>query len=184
MADTIYGGRGRRIGRDMPDLVDEADIAARLGTSRRDLGRLRRRGVLPEPILHFKGHDIWSWETIERWARRSERSLRRPDSKSPLIDLVGVDDIASRLGVQPRIAATWYATGALPDPDYRWEAGDAWMWDTIEKWTHGRGRAVSPIVRRRSETVRVQPRVERPLVSGPIGGTKKKEPKKRSGDTG
>ncbi len=185
MADTVYGGRGRRIGRGVPDLVDEADISARLRANRRDLGRMRRRGVMPEPTFYFKGHSIWLWETIERWARRSERSLRRLVAAGPtVLDVVGVDDIASRLGVEPRIAANWHATGALPDPDYRWEAGAAWRWGTIERWTHGRGRAVSPIVRRRSESVRVQPRVERPLVSGPIGGTKKKEPKKRSGDTG
>ncbi len=185
MADTVYGGRGRRIGRGVPDLVDEADISARLGANRRDLGRMRRRGVMPEPTLYFKGQAIWLWETIESWARLSGRSLQRPAAAGPtILDLVGVDDIASRLGVQPRIAANWYATRALPDPDYRWEAGDAWMWGTIERWTHGRGRAVSPIVRRRSESVRVQPRVERPLVSGPIGGIREKEPEKRSEDTG
>ncbi len=178
MVDRVYG---LRIGRGVPDLVDEADIAARLRAKRRDLGRMRRRGVLPEPTLRFKGHDIWSWEAIESWARRSRRSLRRPAAEFPFVDLVGVDDIASRFGVLPRIAANWHATRALPDPDYRWEVGDAWMWDTIERWTtHGQGRAVSPIVRRRSESVRVQPRVERPLVSEPIGGTRKKEPKKRS----
>ena len=180
MADTVYGGRGPQIGRGMPDLVDEADIAARLGANRRDLGRMRRRGVLPEPILHFKGHDIWSWEAIKSWAGRSGRSLRPPAAAGPtILDVVGVDDIASRLGVQPRIAANWHATGALPDPDYRWEAGDAWMWDTIEVWTHGRGRVVSSIVRRRSEVVSIQPRVERPLVSGPIRGIQKEESRER-----
>ena len=123
-----------------------------------------RRDVLPEPTLYFEGHRIWLWETIESWVGRSGRGLPRPAAEPALIDLVGVGDIASRLEVEPRLVANWHVTGALPNPDYRWEAGDTWLWDTIERWARGRGRATSKIVRRRNERVRVQPRVETPLV--------------------
>ena len=170
MTDTSYCGRGQLRASGRPDLVDEVEIAARLRASRRGIARMRRRGVLPRRTFLFAGHEIWLWETITAWAGRPGRGLFKPVADAPSIDLVAVGQIASRLHVEPRIVLSWYASRTLPDPDYRWEFGDAWLWDTIERWRRGQGRATTAIVRRQGESIKVKTKVQRPLVSAPIRG--------------
>jgi len=171
MSNTSYRGSGQLLASGRPDLVDEVEIAVRLGASRGGMARMRRRGVLPRPTLLFEGHGIWLWETIAAWVGRPGRGLFEPDADPPSIDLVAIGQIASRLNVKPRIVSSWYASRKLPDPDYRWEFGDAWLWDTIERWKRGQGRATTAILRRQGESVRVKTKVQRPLVSAPIGVT-------------
>ena len=169
MAGISYRGSDVRSGRALPDLVDEVEIAVRLGASRRSIGRMRRRSVLPQTTLLFEGYGIWLWETIEAWAGQPGRGLFQPDDP-PSIDLVAVGEIATRLDVEPPIVSNWYASRVLPPADYQWEIGRAWLWATIEHWRAGPGRLTSLIVRRQRDPISVESRIERPLVSVPIGG--------------
>ena len=170
MAGTSYRDNDVLGRRARSDLVDEIEIAVRLGASRQSIGRMRRREILPRPTLLFEGHGIWLWETIKAWAGQPGRGLFESDDNPPSIDLVPVGEIAMRLDLGPRIVSNWYTSRVLPPADYQWEIGDAWLWATIEHWRAGPGRLTSLILRRQHDPISVEPRIERPLVSVPVGG--------------
>ncbi len=56
------------------------------------------------------------------------------------VDLVGVADIAERLGVRPQTAATWRHRGLLPEPDWMVSGLPVWDWPTIAAWAKTTGR--------------------------------------------
>jgi len=53
-------------------------------------------------------------------------------------DLVDAAGIADRLGIEARTLDNWLRTGTFPRPDYRWEATDAWLWETVAEWSETR----------------------------------------------
>lgn len=64
---------GRRV--DVDDLVGAAEIAERLGLAQvQTVHSWRRRyAEFPEPVAQLRQALVWSWQDIERWARRTGR---------------------------------------------------------------------------------------------------------------
>ncbi len=67
---------------DVPDLVGIAEIAARLGVSRRTVASWRYRHKrppkppwqpFPEPFGHPGGHPVWQWADVDAWAKATGR---------------------------------------------------------------------------------------------------------------
>lgn len=57
-------------------LVDIAAIAERLGVPKDTVNKWRYRGVLPEPDYQLAVGPVWDWETIEAWAKTTNRLTR------------------------------------------------------------------------------------------------------------
>jgi hypothetical protein len=55
------------------DPVGLVEIAERLGVAQITARQWRRRGVLPDPKVTLAMGPLWSWSTIERWARETGR---------------------------------------------------------------------------------------------------------------
>lgn len=55
-------------------------------------------------------------------------------------DVVGLAEIADRLGVKPRTAVQWHWRGVLPEPTWKLAMGPAWDWEVIAKWARSSGR--------------------------------------------
>ncbi len=135
------GSRPSRV----PDLVDQVEIASRLYVSLAWVVRMRKLRILPTPDLRFEGHDLWLWDQLETWARLPGRTLQEVprQTRLPTIDLVSQADIARRMQVKLRMVAYWQQTRYFPIPNYRFTFGDAWLWDTIERWTRTNSLAPS-----------------------------------------
>ena len=56
------------------------------------------------------------------------------------LDLVGAQEIATRLGVAVSTVHQWRTRQILPAPDYRLAMGDVWEWATIEEFARMTGR--------------------------------------------
>lgn len=55
-------------------------------------------------------------------------------------DLVGIKDIAERLGYQQGTVYKWRLRRRLPEPDFTVGASPAWRWHRIEEWARATGR--------------------------------------------
>lgn len=119
-----------------PDLVDRAALAERLGVNASTVARWHRRSILPEPDAVVADQELWVWKTVREWARHKSRFGKRPTSPVEAVDIVILADLTDRLGVAERTIAVWRANGHLPQPDYRWEATDAWLGATVDEWAH------------------------------------------------
>jgi len=58
----------------------------------------------------------------------------------PGLDIVGLKEIAERLGVKQQTAAAWRHRGVLPPPEGTVSGAPAWQWQTIEQWAAATGR--------------------------------------------
>lgn len=58
----------------------------------------------------------------------------------PELDIVGLKEIAERLGVKQQTAAAWRHRGLLPPPEGTVSGAPAWQWRTIEAWAAATGR--------------------------------------------
>jgi hypothetical protein len=56
------------------------------------------------------------------------------------LDVVGLKEIAERLGVKQQTAAAWRHRGLLPPPEGKVSGAPAWQWRTIEEWAAETGR--------------------------------------------
>lgn len=116
-----------------PDLIGRSAMAERLGVGAATIDRWQRRSILPDPDLRFANQDVWLWDTIRDWAKHRSR-FRRKRSTIEVPDVVDVGDIAVRLGVDDRTIEQWRRRQFLPDPDYRWENADGWLWSNVQRW--------------------------------------------------
>lgn len=116
-----------------PDLIGRAEMAERLGVGASTIDRWQRRSILPEPDLRFGSQDVWLWDTVRDWAKHKSR-FRRRRQISEIPDVVDLDDLAVRLGVDDRTIEHWQRRRFLPEPDYRWEKADGWLWRNVERW--------------------------------------------------
>ena len=132
---------------DLPDFVDLEEMIARLSVTPDTIARLRNRRRFPEAHRHFHSQELWWWPHIALWTRQRGGSTRKPRPLDviPVVDLVGLREIATRLEVPVRVVNYWKQSDRLPDPDYRWSESYAWIWETIVAWTEAANR-------RRSET--------------------------------
>lgn len=55
-------------------------------------------------------------------------------------DLVGLKEIAERLGVARKTAGMWRVRGLLPPPGWTIGGYPVWLWDTIVAWAVRTGR--------------------------------------------
>ncbi|HEV2121244.1 MAG TPA: hypothetical protein VGW38_00520 [Chloroflexota bacterium] len=56
------------------------------------------------------------------------------------IDLVGMAEIAERLGVTHGQVRVWRHRKQLPEPEWDLRNGPLWRWATIRKWAEETGR--------------------------------------------
>lgn len=56
------------------------------------------------------------------------------------LDIVGLKEIAERLGVKQQTAAAWRHRNLLPPPEGTVSGAPAWQWRTIEEWAVRTGR--------------------------------------------
>lgn len=56
------------------------------------------------------------------------------------LDIVGLKEIAVRMGVKQQTAAAWRHRGLLPAPEGTVSGAPAWQWQTIEEWGVRTGR--------------------------------------------
>lgn len=68
-------------------------------------------------------------------------SYRSTISGVPL-DLVGVREIAERLGVANVTVRKWKADGLMPAPEGTVSGFPAWRWATIRKWAERTNRPI------------------------------------------
>ena len=140
-----------------PDLVDRVEIGERLGVSAATVSRWHRRSILPQPDLVLGPVEMWKWETIGEWAKDRSRFAKRY-RRTEMPDLVDLAGIADRLQMNRQIIDNWHRNKRLPVPDYRWQAGDVWLWETIDKWqeTQLAGRSLG-LPQRSDRSVTVRP---------------------------
>lgn len=55
-------------------------------------------------------------------------------------DIVGIKEIAERLGRKPQTAALWRHRGLLPVEEGTVSGAPAWHWETIARWAASTGR--------------------------------------------
>jgi len=72
------------------------------------------------------------------------------------VDIVGIAEIADRLGVKRQTVDMWRSTGQLPASDYSVSNRPAWNWMTIKRWREATVKPKAPGVRelRRREAQR------------------------------
>ena len=56
------------------------------------------------------------------------------------LDIVGLKEIAERLGKKQQTAAAWRYRGLLPPEEGTVSGAPAWSWATIERWARATGR--------------------------------------------
>lgn len=56
------------------------------------------------------------------------------------LDVVGLKEVAQRLGVEERTASMWKWRGLLPPADGIVSGLPVWRWSTIRKWATATGR--------------------------------------------
>ncbi len=117
-----------------PDLVGRAELAERLGVNASTMSRWHRRSILPDPDLVLDGQELWLWDTVREWTRHRFTQRRAVSVAVP--DIVALADLADRLGMDGRTIDLWHKSGFLPEPDYRWESTEGWLWETIDRWSH------------------------------------------------
>ena len=61
-----------------------------------------------------------------------------------LVDLVGQNEIADRLGVKLGTVHMWRHRGLFPEPEWQLAIGPVWRWLTIEVWAIATGRLEEP----------------------------------------
>ncbi|MBT8166681.1 MAG: hypothetical protein KJO97_14145 [Acidimicrobiia bacterium] len=118
-----------------PDLVGLAEISDRLGVAPATVSRWHRRSMLPDPDLRIGTLELWMWETVRQWGKQRSRFGRRTRQQVATPDIVVTADIAGRLAVGARTVEIWMRTNAFPPPDYRWDTTEAWLWETVERWS-------------------------------------------------
>lgn len=116
-----------------PDLIGRAEMAERLGVGASTIDRWQRRSILPDPDLRLGSQDVWLWDTVRDWAKHKSR-FRRKRQIIDIPDVVDLDDLAVRLGVDDRTIEQWQRRRFLPEPDYRWEKVDGWLWQNVQRW--------------------------------------------------
>ena len=58
----------------------------------------------------------------------------------PMVEPVGLSEIADRLGVARQTTKQWNARKLLPPPRWTVSGSPAWEWKDIEKWAKRTGR--------------------------------------------
>lgn len=66
--------------------------------------------------------------------------VKRYATAELVLEIVGLKEIAERLGVKPQTAAAWRHRGLLPPPDGTVSGAPAWRWEVIEDWARHTGR--------------------------------------------
>ncbi|MDP9389127.1 MAG: hypothetical protein M3Q48_14710 [Actinomycetota bacterium] len=63
--------------------------------------------------------------------------------------VVGLSEVAGRLGKTRGEAARLHARGAMSPPDWLVDGGPAWRWSTIERWALATNRPLRIVPRKR-----------------------------------
>jgi hypothetical protein len=73
------------------------------------------------------------------------------------LDIVGLKEIAERLGVKQQTAAAWRYRSLLPPQEGTVSGAPAWTWGTIERWARATGRlgGVAEFVVDKTDGIRV-----------------------------
>lgn len=72
-------------------------------------------------------------------------TLNRKGGMMPALEIVGIPEIADRLGVPRPTLDTWRRRGELPEPGYMIGNRPAWRWSVIRTWALRTGANRKPL---------------------------------------
>lgn len=58
----------------------------------------------------------------------------------PPLDVVGISEVADRLGVQRATVDRWRQRGLMPAPTWDLAGGPVWLWADVQVWAKNSGR--------------------------------------------
>lgn len=123
---------------------------------------------------------------ISKAEHRDRASPVPPDLAGEIeLDLVGVNQIAARLGLDSQIVRCWHTAGKLPPPEYRSTSGETWLWSTMEQWKGGAGQPLIRVARltsvpRAGDAEALRPLAEKPRTFGLLAAKKAASDRKGS----
>jgi len=86
------------------------------------------------------------------------------------LDIVGLKELAERLGVKQQTAAAWRYRGLLPPEEGTVSGAPAWTWATVEGWAKATGRlgGVAEFIADKTAGIRVLARALVEIMAGVV----------------
>jgi len=128
------------------DPVGPTEIAARLNVPKNTANAWIYDKVLPPPRWRIGPGPVWDWRDIQAWAIATGRLSPVASAPPPpprcqeTPELVGVGEIAERLGIGKRAVLRRVERGRMPPPRWRVSARGVWLWDDLKHLPTNRNR--------------------------------------------
>jgi len=121
------------------DPVGSVEIGERLGVSLKTVLTWHYDRMMPQPDWRIGPGPVWNWASVAAWALATNRL--KPSASSAAItrgrlaelpDLVGVSEIADRLGIGRRAVHRRVQRGQMPPPRWQISGRGVWVWDDLK----------------------------------------------------
>ena len=129
------------------DPVGPTEIAARLNVPINTIHAWNYDKVLPPARWRVGPGPVWDWSDIHAWAITTGRTATLAPAPAPgppryreMPDLVGVGEIAERLGITKQAVHRRVRRGQMPPPRWHVSARGVWLWDDLKDLPTNRNR--------------------------------------------